>query len=174
MIAVDTLDAGRAALLRGAWVEASRRFSDALAAEESPAAYDGLGVAARYQGDLDAAVAAHERGYRLARSLGDRELAAKLAAQLAIDAYGQARMAEANGWIERAMMLTDAAEPSEGRALALALRAHAAMLVRNDPLEARQLAGQAVETARAAGSSDVEMVALALEGLALVCVGAIA
>lgn len=174
MIAVDTLDAGRAALLRGAWVEASRRFSEALAAEESSAAYDGLGVAARYQGDLDAAVAAHERGYRLARSLGDGELAAKLAAQLAIDAYGQARMAEANGWIERAMMLTDAAEPSEGRALALALRAHVAMLVRNDPLEARQLAGQAVEAARAAGASDVEMVALALEGLALVCVGAVA
>ena len=173
MTAVDTLDAGRAALLRGAWVEASRRFSDALAAEESPAAYDGLGIAARYQGDLDAAVAAHERGYRLARSLGDQELAAKLAAQLAIDAYGQARMAEANGWIERAMMLTDGAEPSEGRALALALRAHVAMLVRNDPSEAGQLAGHAVEAARAAGASDVEMVALALEGLALVCAGAV-
>jgi len=173
MIAVDTLDAGRAALLRGAWVEASTRFRDALAAEESPAAYEGLGVAARYRGDLDAAIAAHERGYRLARSLGDRELAAKLAAQLAIDAYGQARMAEANGWIERAMMLTDAAESSEGRALALALRAHAAMLVRNDPSEALKLAGQAVEASRAAGASDVEMVALALEGLALVCVGAV-
>lgn len=173
MIAVDSIDAGRAALLRGAWVEASQRFSDALAAEQSPAAYDGLGVAARYQGDLEAAVAAHERGYRLARSLGDGELAAKLAAQLAIDAYGQARMAEANGWIERAMMLTDGGEPSEGRALALALRAHAAMLARNDPLEARRLAGQAVKAARGAGCSDVEMVALALEGLALVCVGAI-
>lgn len=41
------------------------------------------------------------------------------------------------------------------------------------PRTCRKLAGQAVEAARAAGSSDVEMVALALEGLALVCVGAI-
>ncbi|HEY4096267.1 MAG TPA: hypothetical protein VGM33_12170 [Baekduia sp.] len=98
--------------------------------------------------------------------------------QLGIDAYGWARAAEANGWIERALMLTEGGGPSEGRALALALRAHVAMLAHNDPREARVLAAEALTEARAAGSSDVEITALALEALALeglarVCEGAI-
>jgi ATP/maltotriose-dependent transcriptional regulator MalT len=144
-----------------------------LAVEESPAAYEGLGIAARYLGDHGAAVAAHERGYRLARAQAGREPAARLAVQLGIDAYGQARAAEANGWIERALMLTDGGPPSEGRALALALRAHVAMLGHNDPGAARALAAEALAVAREAGSTDVEITALALEGLALVCEGAI-
>jgi ATP/maltotriose-dependent transcriptional regulator MalT len=171
--ATDAIAAGRAALLRGAWQEARARFDEALAIEESPAAFEGLGVAARYLWDVGAAVSAHERGYRLARGAGDMGAAAKLAAQLAIDAYGLGRISEANGWTERALMLTEAAGPSEGRALALALRAHVAMLSRNDPAETLRLAEEALETAQAAGSTDVELVALALQGLALVCTGSV-
>ena len=70
-------------------------------------------------------------------------------------------------------MLTEDAAPSEGRALALALRAHVAMLTRNDPAETLRLAEQALGAARAAGSTDVELVALALQGLALVCSGSV-
>jgi ATP/maltotriose-dependent transcriptional regulator MalT len=169
----DALAAGRAALWRGAWREARARFEEALAVEESPAAYEGLGVAARYLLDGDGAVVAHERGYRLAREQGATADAARLAAQLAIDAYGFGRIAEANGWTERALLLTEDAEPSEGRALALGLRAHVAMLARNDPAETLRLAGEALEAARAAGSGDVELVALALEGLALVSAGSV-
>ncbi|HXV58658.1 MAG TPA: LuxR C-terminal-related transcriptional regulator [Gaiellaceae bacterium] len=171
--AEDAIAAGRAALLRGAWREARARFEEALAVEESPAAFEGLGVAARYLWDADAAVSAHERGYRLARRQADRGAAAKLAAQLALDAYGLDRISEANGWTERALMLTETAGPSEARAFALALRAHVAMLRRNDPAETLRLAEQALETARAAGSTDVELVALALQGLALVCSGSV-
>jgi ATP/maltotriose-dependent transcriptional regulator MalT len=169
----DALVAGRAALARGAWRQALECFEEALAVEESPVAYEGLGVAARYLLDGNTAVTAHERGYRLARERGDAAAAAKLAAQLAIDAYGFGRIAEANGWTERALMLTDKAGPSEGRALALALSAHVAMLARNDPTETLALAKGALKAARAAGSTDVELVALALEGLALVCSGSV-
>ena len=95
--ATGALDAGRAALVRGAWREARAQFEAALDAEESPAAYVGLGVAARYLLEIDAAISAHERGYRLARSRDDAGSAAKLAAQLAIDAYGLGRISEANG-----------------------------------------------------------------------------
>jgi LuxR family transcriptional regulator, maltose regulon positive regulatory protein len=169
----DAVAEGRAALWRGAWREARSRFEEALAAEESPAAYEGLGVAARYLLDADGAVAAHERGYRLAREQRDVPSAARLAAQLALDAYGFGRIAEANGWAERASLLTEETGPSEGRALALGLRAHLAMLARNDPGEAIRLAREALEVARAAGASDMELVALALEGLALVCSGSV-
>jgi len=41
------LEQGREALARGAWANARARFSEALAAGESPEAYEGLGVAAR-------------------------------------------------------------------------------------------------------------------------------
>jgi DNA-binding CsgD family transcriptional regulator/tetratricopeptide (TPR) repeat protein len=171
--AADSIAEGRAAVQRGAWEDARLRFEEALTVEESVAAYEGLGVAARYLWDADGAVSAHERGYRLARSLDDRQGAAKLAAQLAITAYGLGRVSEANGWTERALTLTEAAGPSEGRALALALRAHVAMQSRNDPQGALVLSEQALEIARAAGSVDVELVARALEGLALVCIGSV-
>lgn len=169
----DALVEGGQALLRGAWAEARARFETALALEESPAAYEGLGVAARYLWDTEAAVAAHERGYRLARAQKDVNAAAKLAAQLAIDAYSVARISEASGWTERALLLTEQSGPSEGRAMALALRAHVAMLARNDAAETLAISEQALEAARAAGSSDVESIALALKGLALVCGGSI-
>lgn len=171
--ATEAITAGRAALLRGAWREARARFEEAVAVEESPAAFEGLGIAARYLWESEAAALAHERGYRLARARDDAGAAARLAAQLAIDAYGLGRISEANGWTERALMLTEDAGPSEGRALALALRAHVAMLARNDPVETLRLAEQALAAARAAGSTDVELVALALAGLALVCSGSV-
>jgi LuxR family maltose regulon positive regulatory protein len=171
--AAGAIQAGRAALLRGAWAEARDRFREGLAAEESAAGYEGLGVASRYLWDIDGARAAHERGYRLARVLDDHDDAARLAVQLALDAFARDRVAEANGWAERALLLTDAAEPTEGRALALALRAHVAMLVRNDPADARVFAAQALTAARAVGSTDIELLALAIEGLALVCSGAV-
>ena len=173
LAASDAVAHGREALLRGAWADARSRFEEALAVEESPAAYEGLGVAARYLWEAGAAVSAHERGYRLARAQRDRAGAARLAAQLAIDAYSLGRISEANGWTERALMLTEESGPSEGRALALALRAHVAMLARNDPAETLELSKLALEAARAAGSTDVEIVALGLEGLALVCSGSV-
>ena len=173
LAASDAVAQGREALLRGAWADARSRFEEALAVEESPAAYEGLGVAARYLWEAGAAVSAHERGYRLARAQRDRAGAARLAAQLAIDAYSLGRISEANGWTERALMLTEESGPSEGRALALALRAHVAMLARNDPAETLELSKLALEAARAAGSTDVEIVALGLEGLALVCSGSV-
>jgi LuxR family transcriptional regulator, maltose regulon positive regulatory protein len=169
--ASDPIEQGEAALRRGAWAEARDAFVASLAREETPRAYEGLGIATRYLWDLPGAFAAHEQGYRLARSLGDNESAARLATQLALDAYGQGRVAEANGWCERALVLTEESGPSHARALAYALRAHIAMLVHNDPAQTRELSGQALELARAAASSDVETTARALQGLALVCDG---
>jgi ATP/maltotriose-dependent transcriptional regulator MalT len=167
----NAIEEGEAALLRGAWEKAREAFARALAAQETPRAYEGLGVALRYLFDVRAAFEAHEQGYRLSRSLDDDEAAARLAVQLAIDAYGLGRIAEASGWSERALMLTEGAERSHARALAYALQAHVAMLVHNNPVQTRELSSQALALARAAESFDVETVARALDGLALVCDG---
>ncbi len=174
LTAADATTAGRAALLGVAWAEARAEFVAALALDESPAAYEGMGIAARYQWDLTAAVEAHERGYRLARQQDDPEAAARLAGHLAIDAYGLGRIAESNGWVERALALTEGLGGSEARAIAMAMRAHVALLVENDPDEARSLLVEVFALARAAGSTDVETAATALEGLVLVSSGDIA
>ena len=88
-------------LARGTWAEARARFAEAIAIEETPEAYEGAGLAARYELDAEAAIDAHERGYRIARADGDAATAARLAIQLAHDAYAFRGPAEASGW-ERA------------------------------------------------------------------------
>jgi hypothetical protein len=164
---------GREALSRGQWAEARRHFSAALEEEESPEAYEGLGVAARYELDAEAALEAHERGYKLARARGDDATAARLAVQLGYDAYAFRGLAEAQGWVERAAMLVDGGSASVASATISLMRAHLALLGDHDPESACELAGQALAEARAIGAVDVEMQALALNGLARASLGAV-
>src|SRR5688572_19177779 len=67
----EAMKLGREALRRGEWADARRRFEQALVDEEAADAYEGLGVAARYALDAEAAFDAHERGYQLARARRD-------------------------------------------------------------------------------------------------------
>ena len=162
---------GRRALARGAWAEARALFVQALAETETSDAYQGLGIAARYALDAEAAIEAHERGYRLARKRGDAAAAAQLAIQLGYDAYAFRGPAEASGWIERAAMLVDREPPSVASAFVPMMRAHLALLVNHDPEAARIQSEQAIALARKVGAVDVEMLALGLNGLALVSLG---
>lgn len=138
---------------------------------ESPEAYEGLGVAARYALDSDAAFEAHERGYHLARAQRDDPTAARLAVQLGYDAYAFRGLAEAQGWVERASLLVDGHPSSVASATIALMRAHLALLGDHDPEAARELAGRARVEAREAGAVDVEMQALALGGLAQASLG---
>ena len=106
------IEDGHVALARGAWAEARSQFAEALTQAETPEAYEGAGLAARYELDAEAAIEAHERGYRLARSLGDAATAARLAIQLGQDAYAFRGPAEASGWVERAALLVEGEPPS--------------------------------------------------------------
>jgi DNA-binding CsgD family transcriptional regulator len=171
---MDALDAGRAALARGAWADARRTYEAVLADAESPEAYEGLGVAARYELDGPTAIDAHERGYRLARSLGDPDVAARLATQLALDAFAFRGIAEASGWIERAAQLVEGRPPSEASAFVPLARAYVALLGRHDIETARASSAEAITLARQIGAVDYEMLAVALEGLSLVSAGQIA
>jgi hypothetical protein len=89
------LRAGAAALQRAAWEEARAHFEAALAESETLEALSGLGAAARGLLDEEAAVSAHERGYRIARERGDDRAAAHLALELVIDCMGFHGMAAA-------------------------------------------------------------------------------
>jgi len=168
---VTHIDDGRDALRCGAWAEARAAFERALALAATPDAYEGLGIAARYALDAAGATGAHERGYRLAREQGDDAVAARLAIQLAYDAYAFHGPAEASGWVERAALLVDGRPPSVASAWVPMLRAHLALLGDGDADAAREQSAAAITLAREVGAVDVEMQALGLHGLALVGAG---
>lgn len=163
--------AGQAALARGDWGEARRRFAEAVESRPTPAALEGLGIAARYALDADAALAAHEAGYRLAREADDSAAAARLAVQLAYDAYAFRGPSEAAGWVERAAMLVEGEPPSTASAYIPMMRAHLALLSGHDPVAARAHAEAAIAIAREVKAIDAEMLATGLAGLALVSAG---
>ena len=169
----DALAAGRKALLRAAWAEARARFAAALEVAETVEALEGLGVAARWQMDGPAALAAHERAYRLAREEGAEEAAARLAIELTFDCGAFRGSAETSGWLERAGHLLERLPPLPEHALYAYLRANRALNGDHDPATAQALAAEGVAAARAAGSVDYEMACLALEGLAHVALGAV-
>lgn len=168
------IEAARVALASGAWAIARERFAAALAVRETPEAYEGLGVAARYELDAAVALDAHERGYRLARLREDAATAARLAIQLAYDAYAFRGPAEASGWVERAALLVDDQPSSVASACVPLLRAHFARS-NHDPRAARREAAKAIAIAiaRTVRAIDVEILALAVEGLAQVSCGEI-
>ena len=166
------IEDGRLALARGAWAEARVRFADALRQEETPEAFEGAGLAARYELDAEAAIEAHERGYRLARSRGDAASAARLAIQLCYDAYAFRGPAEASGWVERAALLVEGTPPNVATAWVSVIRAQFA-LAEHRPDSARAESARALALAREVGAVDVEMLALSVNGLALVSTGEI-
>lgn len=166
-----SLETGQAALQRGAWQEARAQFEAALAEEETPAAFLGLGIAAAAQLDAATTLEAHERGYRLARSLGDARSAARLALELAVDCMYFRGPAEAGGWLERASHLLEHVPLGEEHGMLTYIRASSALNGMHDPATARTLTAEGLAIARDIDYLPGEMLFLALDGLALVAAG---
>ncbi|HET7600354.1 MAG TPA: LuxR C-terminal-related transcriptional regulator [Gemmatimonadales bacterium] len=169
------LDSARAALARGAWAEARDLFRASLAGGETPEALDGLATAAWWLQELPAAFDARERAYRLYRERGNDRAAAGMAVWLAND-YGDIRgeMAVANGWLQRAHRLLDPLEPGPEHGWLAYLDGHFALMVRHDPALALELAERTARIGQAIGTPDLEMIGVALEGVALVTAGRVA
>ncbi|HEX2125027.1 MAG TPA: hypothetical protein VHF45_00535 [Thermoleophilaceae bacterium] len=165
----DALAAGSDALRRGEWKEAHDHFQSALAAEETGAAWEGLGWAGWWLHDPDLTMGARERAYRALRAAGDRAGAGRVAAWLASD-YLEFRGedAVARGGLERShRMLDDLPEREEHGWLALNEGGYAANV--DADLEcAGALAARATALGRKLGVADLEAVGLALEGITLV------
>jgi len=169
------LAVGQAALARGAWREARRAFQAVLEREEQPEALEGLGLAAWWLDAADLVFTSRERAYRLYRQRGDRASAARVAVWLAWDSAafrGEAHVA--NGWLQRAHRLLEGAPPCAEQAW-LAVREGAfALFDHGDPSRALARALDGLRIARLAGAIDLEMIAGALRGLALVTSGDVA
>ncbi|MGH2660548.1 MAG: LuxR C-terminal-related transcriptional regulator [Actinomycetota bacterium] len=168
----DLLAEGTDALRRGAWPEARSAFERATAASATPAALEGLGTAAWWENDAEMVLDARERAYRGYREAGDDAGAARVATSLALDHVAfRGEPAVANGWLQRARRLLDGRDPAPEHAFLALTGGALAVILRSDSATARRLAQEALEIGRTLGITDVEMLALALEGLALVSEG---
>jgi LuxR family maltose regulon positive regulatory protein len=163
----DHLDAGRAALARGAWEQARASFDAALALDDSAQAWEGRSWAAWWLDDVAVCLDARERAYRAYRAVGDGRGAARMALWVGddhLEFHGEA--AVANGWFQRAERLLEDLAPCPEHGWLAAFRAH--LVLGHDPVEAQRLGARARELGSAHGVVDLEMFGLATEGLALV------
>ena len=164
--------AGWNALHRGEWADARAQFQTALAAAESPEAWEGLAWAAWWLDDTTVTFGARERAYRSYRERGDYRGAARSAMWLALDFIDfRNDTAVANGWMQRAHRLLEPSPRSPEYAWLLACEAHRALMADKNPVTAHQLATEVVRISEALGLFDLEMLGRALEGLALVSQG---
>ncbi len=163
------------ALGRGAWEDARRGFTDALAEKEGPEALEGLGLAAWWLDDATVVFDARERAYRLYLARGDQRGAGRVAMSLAEDAiYFRGQPAIARGWLGRARELLAGYELIPEHGWLHIVAGDLAMMVDSDPAEARRCADEAATVARSLGQPDLAMVARALEGVSLVASGRVA
>jgi ATP/maltotriose-dependent transcriptional regulator MalT len=167
----DTLQTGQAALARGAWPEARAAFEAVLAAGESAEAHEGLGWALWWLDDPPASFAARETAYRLyVRDARPRD-AARVATFLAVDIYDYQGNAVASGWLERARRHLEGLPRSAEHGWFALWDGHFARFARGDLETSRRLGREAFEIARALGLRDLELLAIGLEGHALVSEG---
>jgi ATP/maltotriose-dependent transcriptional regulator MalT len=170
----EPLRAGWEALARTDWARARACFEAAVARNPNAEALEGLGQAAWWLGDGAAMFQSRERAYRLYRRRGDLRSAARLATLLGMAYYEfRAEPVIGNGWFRRAHRLLEELPPVPEHGWLSIWEGQLALLVGNDPGTARRLGAEAGELGRSLGVTDLEMIGLGLEGLALVTEGEI-
>lgn len=170
--ASNAVAAGWEALDRGDWKGARARFSSALAREQTPEALEGLGMASWWLDDSTVAFEVRERAFRLFQAHGNAQAAARIAIWLAIDSLVfRCEPAVANGWLRCAHRLLDGLELTPEHGFLAAQEGQIALRFHDDPAAARAHAVDAIAIGRSLAILDLEMLGLALEGLALVAQG---
>lgn len=165
---VDLVSRGEDALVSGDWNGAKDAFEAAIAQGATPEAWDGLGRAVWWLGDVDRAIEYRERAYAAIRKRGDAARAATIALWLGreyLEAVGNEPAS--NGWVARAEgLVRDRGEGPEHGWLELTRGSRAAT-----PADMHEHAQAALRIARSFDAADIEASALALIGRALLLDG---
>ena len=166
------LAAGYQALADAAWESGFAHFEAAVQDGESAEAHEGLAMAAWWLDDVPVVFASRERAYRLYRQRDDRLGAARCAIWIALDHYiYRGELAITNGWLQRAQRLLDGIEPTAEHGWLAIWGGHIALFEQNDVATAQRVSAETLEYARSLNLTDLEALALALEGLAMVSAG---
>jgi DNA-binding CsgD family transcriptional regulator len=164
----ELLNRGREALAAGDWRAARDRFEAATRLGDSAEALDGLAQALFSEGDYAGAVDRTEQAFAAFRACGDDVRAAACARTVGYlygVVYGNA--AAMNGWIARAVRLTDAAGDCAERARIELTRA----AIATDPAARERHLAAAVRIAQRDGDTDLVFDAMSQRGLLLVAAG---
>jgi DNA-binding NarL/FixJ family response regulator len=169
----DLLGQATDALAGADWETAKRLFSTALEREETPEALEGFARASFFLNEAEPALEARERAYARYRAADRPVDAARIAIALAWD-YRSVRgeRAVSDGWLARARRLLEGRPPTPEQGW-LALR-EASFALPGETVLARERCAEAEALARELADVDLEMTAIALDGLALVSQGEIA
>jgi DNA-binding NarL/FixJ family response regulator len=165
----DFLKQGREALARGDWASARDALLQAVTLQGTPEALEDLGTAFWWLDDQSNVLETRENAFRHYRMRGDNRSAARLATLLSID-YVDYRedFAVASGWMQRAESLLEGIPAREEHAWWQIYAALKALMFDNDLALARARRDEAARLAREVNNLDVEMMAIALEGLLLI------
>ncbi len=170
----NKLEVGRKALERAEWMQARKCFESVVCEEELPEAFELLGRAAWWLDEAETALHAREKACRLYREQGDCQSAARVAIALAYDYLSfRGEHVISNGWSQRAHRLLEGLDLVPEHGWIKAWDGNVAIEVGHDPETALRLGEEAVEIARKLNDFDLEMMGIALEGLAMVCSGEI-
>ena len=162
------LDRAWGELRVGRWEKAASLFEQAVEAEETPEALEGLSWAAWWLDDAEAVFAAREHAFRLYDAAGEAADAARMATWLASDQLDfHGAFAVAAGWLARAHRLLDPLEPGPEHGWLAFLEGYMAH-VGGETAEAAELGRHAAELGRQFRVPDLEMLGLAIEGATLV------
>lgn len=168
----DWLATGQEALQRAAWAEARACFEVALRHQQTAEAHEALSWACWWLDDFDPVIEAREAAFRLYRQRNDDLSAARMALWLASD-YSDFRGEEAisSGWLRRAERLLEPLPPAPEHGWLRLIEADTALTLAGDVPTARRASATAAEIGRKFGDFDLMMMALAVQGFALVCEG---
>ena len=161
--------AARKAIDAGDWQQARDLYEELTRETNAPEAWAGLAEAAWLQQDSRLMIDARLTAYRLYREAGNDVAAARMAIALGndfLDFRGDA--AVANGWFKYARRLLTPLPPSADHARLAVWEARLALIGRQDAAEGARLAEEARRVARDSKCSDAEVLAIAMNGLALV------
>ena len=149
-------------------MEARALFEQAVSADETPEAFEGLSWAAWWLDDAEAVFAARERAFRLYETAGDAADAARMATWLASDQLDfHGAFAVAAGWLGRAHRLLEPLEPRAEHGWLAFLEGYMAH-AGEETAKAAEFGRRSAELGRRFDVPDLEMLGLALEGATLV------
>ncbi|HEX2068849.1 MAG TPA: hypothetical protein VHH54_01425, partial [Actinomycetota bacterium] len=170
--ASEALMLGNAALMRGSWHEAREHFETALSFEERPEALEGLGVAASWLDDPEAAIDARERAYRGFRKQGGHLDAARVAMTIGMMHLGfLGAPAIAQGWLGRARHLLEDTDPTPIHGWVTLGEGFISLIYDKDTTKGFELSQQAAKLGRELGDVHLEMMAIGQAGLCMVLAG---
>ncbi len=163
---------GHKAMERTDWAGAKKYFEAAHEIKETPEVLESLGLAAWWLDDAETTFKSREKAFQLYRGQGNAKAAARVAISIAYDYFSfRGEYALSNGWSRRAHRLLEKMETVPEHGWIKAWDGNVAIEAEHDPVKAFRLGKESAGIAQQLQDFDLQMMSIALQGLALVFEG---